>query len=417
MTVHGSKGLEFPWVFVPHLGRVPREPNRELFVDAVDGEMRLWLAPPEDPTSRSAAKLASTWATIAAPVLGAERLAIEAEERRLMYVALTRARERLFLAVPPGSQPEGQMPSWAAVLEPALGLDLDGQSDVGVIAGTKVAVRISRIWDETPQAPSLGDSMAGVTAQAPVVAPALDLERVGLGVAAGGIADYKYCPYRYFLGRELGLPAHIGIGTADTAGDAAERGTLVHRALEYVDFATGEVPEAILDSAGPLRDFVTSAVQRVCASAVGALAQSLPPERVHREMPFRLRLEHGTTISGVVDLALEKDEGVVIVEYKSGRKSPGTSELHATQTRIYATALEKALGKPALGITVAYVGQDAEHWTHLRDRRLAMNEAMLADYADRIAAGEFEARPDRDRCQACPFGGARRACVHRFEGS
>lgn len=51
---------------------------------------------------------------------------------------------------------------------------------------------------------------------------------------------------------------------------------------------------------------------------------------------------------------------VVIVEYKSERKSPGTSELHTTQTRIYATALEKALGKPALGITIAYVGQDAE---------------------------------------------------------
>lgn len=46
-----------------------------------------------------------------------------------------------------------------------------------------------------------------------------------------------------------------------------------------------------------------------------------------------------------------------------------------------------------------------------------MDEEVLADYADRIADGDFEARPDRARCQACPFGGARRACVHRFVGS
>ncbi|MBO8140597.1 MAG: UvrD-helicase domain-containing protein [Firmicutes bacterium] len=90
MSVHGSKGLEFPIVFVLDLGRPFRRPpdqphiafHRELGIGAalVDGERRV-----ARPSLLHAAVL--------------HRLEREglAEEMRILYVALTRARERLIL--------------------------------------------------------------------------------------------------------------------------------------------------------------------------------------------------------------------------------------------------------------------------------------------------------------------------------
>jgi len=95
MTMHGAKGLQFDVVFVPGLGRKPHTGDRQLlywreFVDA--DEQRLLLAPFDplrDPPEKEA--------TIAGYIRDAQKEAWREEAKRLIYVACTRARQRLYL--------------------------------------------------------------------------------------------------------------------------------------------------------------------------------------------------------------------------------------------------------------------------------------------------------------------------------
>ena len=89
MTIHRAKGLEFDTVCVADLGRSVRPPY-ELCRVGADGRIGLRLA------RSGQAGRASAWDYDA---IGAqEREADEFEERRLFYVAMTRARERLILS-------------------------------------------------------------------------------------------------------------------------------------------------------------------------------------------------------------------------------------------------------------------------------------------------------------------------------
>ena len=82
MTVHASKGLEFPIVFVVNLARGASGPPRpvRVIVDGEGGEPSVSVGPFVSETDE------------------AEREREKQETRRLMYVALTRARDRLYLS-------------------------------------------------------------------------------------------------------------------------------------------------------------------------------------------------------------------------------------------------------------------------------------------------------------------------------
>ena len=90
MTIHRAKGLEFPVVCVADLGRLGRRRRARGCCSAHDGTVGLRLAP--------------LGGGDVVPALAYERLAAEEdradaeEERRLLYVAMTRARERLILS-------------------------------------------------------------------------------------------------------------------------------------------------------------------------------------------------------------------------------------------------------------------------------------------------------------------------------
>ncbi|MBR9972370.1 double-strand break repair helicase AddA [Magnetospirillum sulfuroxidans] len=85
MTVHGSKGLQAPIVFLPDTLQMPTKGPRLLWTGTPEDEILLWppraeLADETCETARDAAKLAR-----------------EREYRRLLYVAMTRAEDRLYV--------------------------------------------------------------------------------------------------------------------------------------------------------------------------------------------------------------------------------------------------------------------------------------------------------------------------------
>jgi ATP-dependent helicase/nuclease subunit A len=83
LTVHASKGLQAPVVYLPDTTRVPREAER-LLADA-DGEARLWL-----PRADDATEAVRAWRE------EVRERTLE-EQNRLLYVAMTRAEDRLYV--------------------------------------------------------------------------------------------------------------------------------------------------------------------------------------------------------------------------------------------------------------------------------------------------------------------------------
>jgi ATP-dependent helicase/nuclease subunit A len=83
LTVHASKGLQAPIVYLPDTTRVPRDTDRLLA--AANGETRLWVPRSDDANEAARAWRAET------------RERSLQEQNRLLYVAMTRAEDRLYV--------------------------------------------------------------------------------------------------------------------------------------------------------------------------------------------------------------------------------------------------------------------------------------------------------------------------------
>src|SRR5205085_803214 len=116
MTIHRAKGLEFKNVCVADLGRGPR-PRADLMRVGRDGRFGLRLAQPGGGKRESALDY---------KLLGEEQLQAEAaEERRLFYVAMSRAQERLILSGAARLEPWSDGGSPIAWIGPAMLGDIE----------------------------------------------------------------------------------------------------------------------------------------------------------------------------------------------------------------------------------------------------------------------------------------------------
>jgi ATP-dependent helicase/nuclease subunit A len=112
LTVHASKGLQAPIVYLPDTTRVPNDLERLL---AGENDMRLWL-----PRANDANEAARAWRG------EARRRSLE-EQNRLLYVAMTRAEDRLYVGGWIGSRPQDQG-CWYDRIRAGLAASVEGDS-------------------------------------------------------------------------------------------------------------------------------------------------------------------------------------------------------------------------------------------------------------------------------------------------
>jgi ATP-dependent helicase/nuclease subunit A len=449
MTVHAAKGLEFPVVCVADLGRQPRTQTPDLLVDGDRVGLRLVRLDGGEPSR-----------ALDYEELAQERRRREAEEEdRILYVAMTRARERLLLSgsVDFERWPEPrQAPTAISWLGPALCPDLPelaqaGASPVldlplgpGRSAGVRcrlsspASARPGLPVPTAPDRPSTSAAAAGSQAGPPdqgSIQPSSEPieERPSRAVPSRqdrlpalsytSLSELERCPYRYYLERVLGLAEDRGAARsapADRGLEARARGTLVHRLMESIDFARLRPPgpQDVGSLARELGMGLAEAERLEIAGLIAAAVRAGPAARVaaartvRREHPFAFSLAaEEPLITGVIDLlAIEADGGYLVLDYKSDRLGPDVElgEIverdYAVQRLLYALAvLREGAGEVEIVHWFLERPEEPVGVSYTAAERPALEERLAARIARaRERSFTVSPTPHRGLCLTCP---------------
>ena len=347
LTVHAAKGLQAPVVYLPDTTRVPRDTERLL--TAADGDARLWVARSED-----ANEAARAWrAEMRARSLD--------EQNRLLYVAMTRAEDRLYIGGWVGARPQDSGCWYDRI---AAGLDASVAADISPDAEHPRGRAVKRPFDFTALLGVEGWEGDGY-------------ELIGEGRIPGGtqeelpLAEPHSLPSwsRQAAPAEPDPPTPLAPSQplpdemasenppfsplAREESDRWRRGVLIHELLRHLPAI---VPS---ERAAAARRFLAQPAHGLTAETIDlwareALAVTEAPAHAalfaadsRAEVPLigTVKTLRGTfTVSGQVDRLAVSDGEVLIVDYKTNRPPPehasGVALAYRRQLALYRSLLQ-----------------------------------------------------------------------------
>jgi len=383
MTVHRAKGLEFPVVILADLTAKPAPQEPQRWVDVGRGVCAQRLA------GYAPAELLEH---------AVEETAREREEGlRVLYVAATRARD--LLVVP--AIGDARRPGWLSALDPVIYPDpgearrpesrrAEGCPEFGDDSVPRRPENVERPDDSVM--PGLHRPQAGshrVVWWDPATLRLDVQESVGLRqqrlleADAGGVRSeageraHAAWRERRRQTRETASVPSLGVRTAteraaaeegDAAEIAVERvaiapgrphgtrfGTLVHAVLAALDLDADRTAVARTTALqgrvlGAPPDEVAAAGDAVAAAlAHPLLRRAAVARRLRRETALACRLDDGTIVEGVVDVAFEEDGGWTVVDFKTDVELEGRLPEYRRQVALYARAIAASVGAPVGG--------------------------------------------------------------------
>ena len=380
MTVHGSKGLEAPVVFLVDTTSSPSDTQRLKLIHLPRGnaapdaaDVVVWAGKKaDDPAAVAAARAAMLGET-------------EDEYRRLLYVAMTRAADRLIVGgCMPGNMNAVRKFSWYDLIVKGLGKSGLHLQDIETSDG--VVKRYSRLEDVTAPA---GTAAAAPAMTAPTALPAW----VRTSAPAESPADNLLRPsdpaedgnHRVRTGESIQLRAR-----------ALQRGTLVHRLLQSLpDVATERRRDAALKYLARNADGWTDGDREALAEAMLALIADSRFAAVfargsRAEVSIAGRLERpgrpSALVSGQVDRLVVSPGEVLIVDFKTNHAPPNlpaqAPSAYVRQLALYRAVLQKLY--PQLPVRTALL------WTETPELMEISALALDAQLAT-IIRGDVEA--------------------------
>jgi len=381
MTVHGAKGLEFPQVFVLRVNSraFPVSDRKPLF------EFPVELMKEELPEGDYHTQ----------------------EERRLFYVALTRAEDRLTLTTI--TEKKGKVPLFIEdiLMEPAI-----KRRDV-----IQMAPRVMVAGGEEPAASKESEAQLF-----PVTGPAKIFSRVAkwaetycpeipepLQLSPSSVMGYRSCPQQFLFQKlwsiegqakatlTFGRVVHSTIRRAMTE---MKKGNLlrfaeVQRIYENEWSALGfeddyQEQEYKKDGLEQLRTFHAAVLEAL-------------PEILEQEKGFELDLENNVVVKGRIDQinSLGRKD-VEIVDYKTGKPRKESDAKKDLQLSIYAIAVTEILELNPVRLVFHYLQNNERQETTRDAKQLAEAQAIVQEAAAEIRAGEFTAKPGF-HCRGCSY--------------
>ena len=347
LTVHAAKGLQAPIVYLHDTTRVPRDTERLL--TGADGDARLWVARSED-----ANETARAWRA----EMRARSLA---EQNRLLYVAMTRAEDRLYIGGWVGTRAQDNGCWYDRI---AAGLEASVAADISADAEHPRASAAKRLFDFKPLLGADGWEGDGY-------------ELIGAGRIPAGIQEELPLAAAHTLPSWVRQPAPeepdpptplapsqpLPDETTDAnppfsplASDESDRwrrGVLIHELLRHLPaLAASERPAAAgRFLAQPAHGLSAETIELWAAEALTVTedpahaALFAPESRAEVPLIGTVQTPRGTfTVSGQVDRLAVSDQEVLIVDYKTNRPPPaaasGVALAYRRQLALYRSLLQ-----------------------------------------------------------------------------
>ena len=373
MTAHSAKGLEFPHVFIIRA-------NSNSFPASYKEPLIEFPRELHDPGSIAQ---------------GDDKELNQQEERRLFYVAMTRARDSLTIYAKKGTGKTDPTPAgflrdllkdsslrrWLVQAAPR-GFQTDMFAQVAVPA----TMTRTNQWLALPPAANLHSRLS-----------------------ASAVQTYETCPLQFKLEREWRIP--------DEVPAAMQYGAVMHRVLRaHYDSVRLERPLADEDLFQLFRDdlaqagiqdhyqhelYETQGIQQL-KDFLTAFRRNPVPKVLHTEEFFEVKFGD-VNVAGRIDRIDQLGDGrVVITDYKTGRAQSQEDSDESLQLSIYALAAREKWGYHAEHLALYNLEGNSEVVTRRSHQDLEAAKSRVLEVSANVAAGKFDPKPSFN-CRFCAY--------------
>ncbi|MFA6228133.1 MAG: UvrD-helicase domain-containing protein [Patescibacteria group bacterium] len=379
MTVHSAKGLEFKYVFIANL--VDRK------FPSGNKSDRLEL-----PTALTKEILPEGDAHLQ-------------EERRLFYVAMTRAKQGLYLS---------SAEDYGGARAKKLSRFLSELSEDGfALAATALAIPDSDLLTAT-KAKNTDETLP--TGSKPLL-PTISFTQ---------LKSFQSCPYQYRFAHILRLPIKgkpvfsFGKTMHSTmqkffilarAKAEAKQKNLFGETGDSLEISWEEVKElyemSFVDEWYP--DALTKRKYRDhgldCLKKFFDRWRQAPAVALELEKGFTVKLAPEVSVRGAIDRIDEVNGGLRLIDYKTGSPKKKLEADDKDQLLIYQLAAEQILRQPVKELAYYYFDNDSELSFLGTPKELEKMKEKIIDTVTKIKRGKFPPQPSENTCKWCDYNG------------
>jgi ATP-dependent exoDNAse (exonuclease V) beta subunit len=353
MTIHQAKGLEFPVVFIADAGRRPENDTRNPVADAANGLLL------RDAAGSGMDEIPNRLLAEFRKRSSSEQ---QAESLRLLYVALTRARDRLIIS-------EGAMvQGWAKEIRKFVGEETcdafveSGREQEPIrCAGARVVLMrpesAAALFTTALQAasPAHAGEWAALAQRRLSFEPPRSLELV---VSPTALADFERCPRQFYFRHRLKLPEAAPGGLPPPG--APTTGAVAHAVLERLQFqtATEDQIRRLVDQLGAPAGLNPTERSKMVADLVRYAARLITGAPAAREIPFFYHLGEAVFVRGQIDALIERGDRVIVRDYKYARAADHTG-LYQVQMEAYALAVAEAYPQSSVEAEIVFLRDES----------------------------------------------------------